>query len=120
MSQIGRLTRRSRASTSSVGHSIIDGLYGLCVSISIRQNAALCASLPGVIGPESVDAQTRAARSAAWTAASANIKKPPALELPIRPARLPIARRPMDNAQGSGLHPLLSRPAVDASQWLHY
>ena len=33
---------------------MIDGLYGLCVSSSIRQKAALCASLPGAMGPGSL------------------------------------------------------------------
>ena len=51
MSQIGRLTSRSRASGARAGQSTIDGRYGLWVSSSMRQKACLCASLPRTIGP---------------------------------------------------------------------
>src|SRR5271165_267666 len=121
MSQIGRLTRRSRASASSTGHSMIDGLYGLCVSSSIRQKAALCASLPGAIGPDSLAAQTRAAQSAALTAASSNIRT-------TSFAGAPGAARPFADRSsrahgerfGGPVTSLLPRPAVDAPDWRHY
>ena len=68
MSQIGRLTSRSRASGVSFGQSMIDGLYGLKVSRNIRQARRLCASLPSGIGP-GWPVQWRAAWSAAATSA---------------------------------------------------
>src|SRR5215471_13372239 len=41
----------------------------------MRQKAVLCASLPGAMGPGSVAAQIRAARSAAATAASSSMNQ---------------------------------------------
>src|SRR6516165_212425 len=50
MSQMGRLTTRSRASGSSGGQSITAGLYGSKVLSSVLQNRILCASLPMRMG----------------------------------------------------------------------
>src|SRR5271169_5585171 len=100
---------------------MIDGLYGLCVSSSIRQKAALCASLPGAIGPGSLAAQIRAARSAALTAASSNIRITSRVDSPELAA--PFADRSsrmLEKRFGGRLHPYLSRPAVDAPDWHHY
>ncbi len=61
MSQIGRLTSRSRSSSPSIGQSMIVGLYGLKVSRNIRVTASLCASDPGGSGPAWSLTQCRAA-----------------------------------------------------------
>src|SRR6185437_11847328 len=70
MSQIGRLTSRSRASGVSFGQSMTEGLYGLNVSRNIAHAAALWASEPSGSFPAG-PYQWRAAWSAAATIAGA-------------------------------------------------